>query len=134
MSNKVWKAKQKRKSSANPQDMRKRIVSAILRIPRGKVSSYGGVARAAGFPGGARQVAQVLHRAHGLPWQRVVGAGGAIKIPGEGGLEQRFLLQAEGVTFRGRRVDMQQHDFFNRPVRKLIARKTSSKQRRGSRP
>jgi len=134
MINKVWKPKQRRKSSStNPQAMRKRIVSAILRIPRGKVSSYGGVARAAGFPGGARQVAQVLHRAQGLPWQRVVGAGGAIKIPGEGGLEQRFLLQAEGVTFRGRRVDMQQHDFFDRPVRKRAgARKSGSKQRRGS--
>ena len=113
--------------------MRQSIIAAILRIPRGKVSSYGNVARAAGFPGGARQVAQTLHRARGLPWQRVVGASGAIKIPGEGGLEQRFLLQAEGVSFRGRRVDMKQHEFRDLSTRKRIgSRKPDSEKRRRS--
>lgn len=111
--------------------MRQRIIAAILRIPRGKVSSYGGVARAAGFPGAARQVAQALHHTRGLPWQRVVGAGGAIKIPGEGGFEQRFLLQAEGVAFRGRRVDMKQHEFRDSSTRKRVhSRKSDLKKRR----
>jgi methylated-DNA-protein-cysteine methyltransferase-like protein len=45
-----------------------------------------------------------------LPWHRVLGAGGAIKLPGHSAFEQRFRLQSEGVTFRGRRVDMKKHE------------------------
>jgi methylated-DNA-protein-cysteine methyltransferase-like protein len=86
--------------------MRMSIEAAIRRIPRGKVSTYGAVARAAGFPGAARFVARVLHRGFGLPWQRVLGAGGEIKLRGDSALEQRFRLEAEGVRFRGRKVDM----------------------------
>jgi alkylated DNA nucleotide flippase Atl1 len=86
--------------------VRMRIEAAIRRIPLGKVSTYGAVARAAGFPGAARLVARVLHRGFGLPWQRVLGAGGEIKLRGESAIEQRLRLEAEGVRFRGRRVDM----------------------------
>jgi len=85
-----------------------RVEAAIRRIPQGKVSTYGAVARAAGFPGGARQVAKVLHRSFGLPWQRVLGAGGEIKLRGDSAIEQRLRLEAEGVRFRGRKVDMKQ--------------------------
>jgi alkylated DNA nucleotide flippase Atl1 len=46
-----------------------------------------------------------------LPWHRVLGAGGEIKLGGHSAIEQRFRLQAEGVSFRGRRVDMNQHEF-----------------------
>lgn len=88
-----------------------KIIAAIRKIPRGKVSTYGAVARAAGFPRGARMVARVLHGAHDLPWQRILGAGGEIKLCGESAMEQRFRLEAEGVTFRGRRVDMKRHEF-----------------------
>jgi methylated-DNA-protein-cysteine methyltransferase-like protein len=91
--------------------MRVGIERAIRAIPRGKVSTYGGIARAAGFPGAARQVAAILRRGFGLPWQRVLGAGGAIKLTGDSAVEQRFRLQAEGVRFRGRRVDMKAHEW-----------------------
>ena len=89
----------------------KRILGAIRKIPRGKVSTYGAVARAAGFPGAARRVAWTLHRSFGLPWHRVLGAGGEIKLRGDGAVEQRLRLEAEGVAFRGRRVDMRRHEF-----------------------
>jgi len=91
--------------------MHARIRSTILKIPRGKVSTYGAVARAAGYPGAARQVVRALSQSYGLPWQRVVAAGGRIAIPGEGGMEQRFRLEAEGVRFSGRRVRMKEHEF-----------------------
>jgi methylated-DNA-protein-cysteine methyltransferase related protein len=91
--------------------MRIRIEAAIRRIPKGKVSTYGAVARAAGFPGAARQVARVLRRGFGLPWQRVLGAGGEIKLRGDSGIEQRLRLEAEGVHFRGRKVNMKEHDW-----------------------
>jgi len=92
-------------------EIRLRIEQAIHAIPRGRVSTYGGIARAAGFPGAARLVARVLRGGFGLPWQRVLGAGGEIKLTGDSAIEQRFRLQAEGVRFRGRRVDMKAHEF-----------------------
>ena len=91
-------------------NMRERIISTIRSIPRGKVSTYGAVAKAAGFPGAPRQVVAALRGAVGMPWQRVLGAGGAIKLLGDHAFEQRFRLEAEGVTFRGRKVDMKQHE------------------------
>jgi alkylated DNA nucleotide flippase Atl1 len=87
-----------------------RIERAIRAIQRGKVSTYGGVARAAGLPGAARLVARVLRRSYGLPWQRVLGAGGQIKLTGDSAIEQRLRLEAEGVRFRGRKVDMKAHE------------------------
>jgi len=99
--------------------MRMRIEAAIRRIPKGKVSTYGAVARAAGFPGAARQVAKVLHRGFELPWQRVLGAGGEIKLRGDSAIEQRLRLEAEGVRFRGHRVDMKQCEYkFPRVTKK----------------
>ncbi len=89
--------------------MFRKIEQTVRRIPRGKVATYGDVAYAAGFPGAARQVAWALHGSRGLPWQRVVGAGGKILLPGEFGFEQRLRLQAEGVAFAGLRVRMDLH-------------------------
>lgn len=88
-----------------------KIRATILKIPRGHVSSYGAVARAAGFPRGARLVVRTLSQSHGLPWHRVVAAGGRIAIPGEGGLDQRFRLEMEGVKFSGRKVRMAEFEF-----------------------
>jgi methylated-DNA-protein-cysteine methyltransferase related protein len=86
------------------------IRDTVRRIPKGKVATYGNVARAAGFPGRARQVVWALRSSsHGLPWHRVVGTGGKILLPGENGLEQRFRLEAEGVVFHGTRVWMEKH-------------------------
>jgi methylated-DNA-protein-cysteine methyltransferase related protein len=89
------------------------IRAAIRQIPRGKVSTYAAVARAAGFPGAARQVARALHSSVGLPWQRVLGSAGEIRLRGDSALEQRFRLEAEGVRFRGKKVDMKTHEFRN---------------------
>jgi methylated-DNA-protein-cysteine methyltransferase related protein len=82
------------------------VEKVIRSIPRGKVLTYGAVAKVAGYAGRSRMVARILQRGFGLPWQRVLGAGGEIKLRGDSGAEQRFRLQAEGVRFRGRRVDM----------------------------
>jgi len=102
-------------------DKRGRVVRAIRALPAGKVSTYGAVARAAGWPGAARQVVQILRQVPGLPWHRVLGSGGAIKLPGESGAEQKFRLRMEGVAFRGTRVDMKRHEF------KFLPSKTKSR-------
>jgi len=93
------------------EDKRALVVRCIRSLPAGKVSTYGAIARAAGWPGAARQVVRILRQTPGLPWQRVLGSGGAIKLTGENGAEQRFRLRMEGVTFRGMRVDMKRHEF-----------------------
>ena len=83
----------------------------LLSIPEGKVSSYGKIAAAAGYPMYQRAVAQMLRsETSGLPWKRVVGAGGEIKLRGDAALEQRLRLGMEGVTFRGKRVNMERHE------------------------
>src|SRR5437879_11363943 len=90
--------------------MRPALVAAIKKIPRGKVSTYGAIARAAGYPGAARQVVRTLRSSFGLPWHRVVGAGGRIKLRGDSAIEQRLRLESEGVIFRGRRVELKRHE------------------------
>jgi methylated-DNA-protein-cysteine methyltransferase related protein len=108
--------------------MREQIVAAIRKVPRGYVSTYGAIARAAGYPGAARQVVRTLHITAGLPWQRIVGAGGEIKLRGESAFEQRFRLESEGVTFRGRRVNMRVHE-FKFPSKERARRKSPKSQR-----
>src|SRR5579884_42905 len=112
-------------------EMRIRIESAIRLISRGKVSTYGAIAKAAGYPGAARQVVATLRGSVGLPWHRVLGAGGQIKLLGDSGLEQRFRLEAEGVKFRGRRVNMKEHEFkFSKRKTAKAKRKTSPRRTR----
>jgi methylated-DNA-protein-cysteine methyltransferase related protein len=89
----------------------------IRSIPEGKVSTYGRVAAAAGYPLYHRAVAGLLRKElpDALPWHRVVGAGGAIKLRGEAAAEQRLRLALENVRFRGKRVNMDEYEHFLRP-------------------
>ena len=88
----------------------------IRSIPKGKVATYGQVAAAAGYPLYHRAVARLLRTDPGsLPWQRVVGASGEIKLRFSAALEQRTRLEMEGVKFRGRRVDLATHQHALKP-------------------
>lgn len=75
------------------------------------MATYGQVAAAAGYPLYHRAVARLLRTSpvDQLPWQRVVGAAGEIKLRWEAGAEQRLRLKMEGITFRGKRVDLRLH-------------------------
>lgn len=110
------------------------LLGPVWKIPKGKVATYGAVARAAGYLRHARQVAWALRAAHGaLPWHRVVGAGGHIKLRGAPAMEQRLRLENEGVVFRGRRIHMRLHEFRFETVRAKRARpsaKNTSRRRR----
>jgi methylated-DNA-protein-cysteine methyltransferase related protein len=94
-----------------------RLRKVIARVPRGKVITYGQVAAAGGFPRAARLTVWALQGEAGLPWHRVVAAGGRIALPGEEGREQRLRLTIEGVTFRGGRVRMDLHNWYPVPSR-----------------
>lgn len=85
------------------------IWHTVCAIPRGQVSTYGAVARAAGLPGRARQAGYALRvapKSLRLPWHRVVGAGGRIAFPKSSTAHalQARLLRAEGVAVRDGRV------------------------------
>src|SRR6516162_7305815 len=86
------------------------IWHVVCTIPRGQVSTYGAVARAAGIPGRARQTGfalRVAPKALNLPWHRVVAAGGRIAFPkySRGYHEQARRLRAEGVRVSEGRVE-----------------------------
>jgi methylated-DNA-protein-cysteine methyltransferase-like protein len=85
------------------------IWNVVASIPRGSVSTYGAVARAAGLPGRARQTGFALRVAPeelNLPWHRVLGAGGRIVFPPSSRhfKEQARRLRAEGVAIKDGRV------------------------------
>ena len=90
-----------------------RFYDVVRTIPRGRVTSYGVVARMAGLPGHARQVGYALAALpdeHDIPWHRVVNVRGEIS-PRRGGRAyeqiQRILLEDEGIVFTARgRVDL----------------------------
>jgi methylated-DNA-protein-cysteine methyltransferase-like protein len=98
------------------------IRRVIAKVPRGRVITYGHAAEAAGFPGAARLAVRALSGSTGLPWHRVVAAGGRIALTGEDGQEQRLRLQVEGVTFRGGRVRMDLHAWS--PRQRRVRRET----------
>lgn len=86
------------------------IWDVVCTIPRGQVSTYGAVARAAGLPGRARLTGFALRMAPKgikLPWHRVLGAGGRIVFPKTSAAyrEQAKRLRADGVALKDGRVD-----------------------------
>lgn len=83
-----------------------RIYRVVRRIPRGRVATYGQVARLAGLPGQARLVGYALAALPDdadVPWHRVVNARGGISPRADSGWgdAQRALLEAERVKFAG---------------------------------
>jgi methylated-DNA-protein-cysteine methyltransferase-like protein len=92
-----------------------RIIGALRAVPRGKVSCYRDIARAAGLPNGARQVVRVLHsmaEKHHLPWHRIIRADGSIALEGPGRELQIALLRAEGIKVsKTGRVDLSRYGF-----------------------
>ena len=76
------------------------VARVVKRIPKGRVASYKQVAVIAGYPRTARFVGRALQLAHGLPWWRVLGADGELRIMNpEWKREQFDRLRAEGVVF-----------------------------------
>ena len=87
------------------------ILAVVRAVPPGKVTTYGAVAERAGWPGRARLVGHVLGKlpkASGVPWHRVVAAGGRIAVPAgsPSRARQLRLLRKEGVRVVDGRVDV----------------------------
>lgn len=96
-------------SDVQPNAAVQAIWNVVAMIPRGRVLTYGEVARAAGLPGRARQAGHALRTMPAglhLPWHRVVGAGGRIVFPKSSSeyREQGRRLRSEGVAVKSGRV------------------------------
>jgi methylated-DNA-protein-cysteine methyltransferase-like protein len=91
-----------------PKSAYARIYAVIVRVPKGRVATYGQIAGEAGLPGHARMVGYALSalpEGSRVPWHRVVNAAGRISLRSGGedgrpmGRIQRYLLEKEGVRF-----------------------------------
>jgi len=86
-------------------DINHRIWQVVSLIPKGKLATYGDVARQAGMPGAARRVGLALRNLPPetrIPWHRVINAQGRISLPAGSASQyrQRQRLQDEGLSFR----------------------------------
>lgn len=84
------------------------VYQIVAAIPKGKVASYGQVAKLAGYPNHSRHVGKLMGRlpkGSKIPWFRVINSQGKISlVPGPAYEKQQSLLLAEGVEFIGERV------------------------------
>src|SRR5277367_3044208 len=85
------------------------VYALVKKIPRGKVLTYGGVAKAIKLKGGARTAGHAMAatpKGQGIPWHRVVGAGGKLLIREPYASLQKKLLASEGAKLIESRVDL----------------------------
>lgn len=105
------------------------VYQLVKKIPRGRVTTYGELARRLRIRGGARVVGYAMAACpsgRGIPWHRVVGAGGRLIIREPYASLQRRLLESEGVKIEGARVDMRKYAL-------ALRKKTAAKRKRARR-
>ncbi len=99
------------------------VYKTVKRIPRGRVTTYGEIARAARLRGGAREAGHAMAatpKGQGIPWHRVVGYGGKLLIREPFGSLQRKLLASEKVVVEGTSLDYEKYGWSpNRRARKV---------------
>ena len=98
-------------------------------IPRGRVLTYGALAKALLLPGGARSAGRAMAATpsgKGIPWHRVVGERGKILIREPYASLQRKLLESEGVTVIESRVDLKRH-LWKPPQRSALKSRAAEK-------
>ena len=100
-----------------PTEFTQRVLDIIKSIPRGKVMTYGLVAKAAGSPRAARQVVRILHslsQKEKLPWHRVINSEGKIALKSKEGYEiQKALLLKEKIKFDlSGKIDLDKYQYI----------------------
>lgn len=109
------------------------IYRLVKQIPRGRVTTYGSLAKALKVPGGARVVGYAMAgcpSGRGIPWHRVVGAGGRLIIREPYGGKQRRLLESEGVEVGLRSLDMQRFGWLPKKPTKKRSKPRGGKRRK----
>jgi len=111
------------------------VYRVVKQIPRGRVLSYGALAKALRLPGGARSAGRAMAATpsgKGIPWHRVVGERGKILIREPYASLQKKLLESEGVTVIESRVDLKAHLW--KPAGKAVVKTPAPKVKRLRRP
>jgi methylated-DNA-protein-cysteine methyltransferase related protein len=119
-------AKAPEKATRKPSGSWDVIYKFVRQIPRGSVITYGGVAKKIRLRGGARVVGYAMAatpNGSGIPWHRVIGAGGHLRLNEPLVSLQRKLLESEGVTFIGRRADIETHLWRKKKSRRARKKK-----------
>jgi methylated-DNA-protein-cysteine methyltransferase-like protein len=83
------------------------VYTLVKKIPRGRVMTYGQLAKALRLSGGARTAGRAMAACpsgKGVPWHRVVGAGGRLLIREPHDSLQRKLLESEGLELAEKRI------------------------------
>jgi len=96
------------------------VYRLVKRIPRGRVITYGQLARVLRLAGGARTAGRAMAACpagRGIPWHRVVGADGRILLREPLASLQRRLLESEGTGLVAGRVDLERHGWRPRAAR-----------------
>ncbi len=88
-----------------------KVYALVRKVPRGRVATYGQIARALGMPRAARTVGWAMRVSpDNVPWHRVVNSRGEISLrPTTGYHEQRKRLQEEGVRLRKGKIDLDKY-------------------------
>jgi methylated-DNA-protein-cysteine methyltransferase-like protein len=100
------------------------VYKLVKQIPPGRVTTYGAVAKAIKLRGGARAAGYAMAacpRGQAIPWHRVVGAGGKIRIAEPAASLQRRLLQSEGIEIEGLTLKIKQYGWA--PKKRIPRRK-----------
>ena len=103
------------------------VYKLVKQIPRGRVLTYGALARALRLPGGARTAGRAMGatpRGQAIPWHRVLGADGKILIREPYASLQKKLLESEGIAVVESRINIKKY-LWTPPRRKTAAIKKS---------
>jgi methylated-DNA-protein-cysteine methyltransferase-like protein len=109
------------------------VYQLVQRIPRGRVLTYGALAKALRLPGGARTAGRAMASTpsgKGIPWHRVVGERGKILIRGPYAMLQKKLLESEGVKLIESRVQLNLHAWKPTAKTSATGKQTASKARK----
>jgi len=109
------------------------VYKLVKQIPRGRVTTYGALAKALHLRGGARTAGRALAATpsgKGIPWHRVVGERGKLLIPEPYASLQRKLLESEGVKIVEFRVDFAKHGWVPKSAAKPGKKKARKKKSR----
>ena len=105
------------------------VYKLVKQIPRGRVLTYGALAKALRLRGGARTAGRAMGatpQGQGIPWHRVLGANGKILIREPYASLQKKLLESEGVSVVESRINVKKH-LWTPPRKKPSATKKISR-------
>jgi len=109
------------------------VYEVVKLIPRGRVLTYGAVAKASRVPGGARSAGRAMAatpKGRGIPWHRVLGANGKLLIREPYAALQKKLLESEGVEVIENRVHLKKYLWTPKPKSAVKSRKPAKRNKK----